>query len=427
MHLKNSLSQSLVPINANPVEIYLCGHTAYKPPHLGNMRPVVVFDLLIRVLRHLGQDVIYVRNTTDIDDKIIHRAQEEGVEMEVITDRAIEAHSEAEHILGCKPPNLNPMATGYIQEIIRLVDGMIASGKAYATEEGDVFFDTSNLESPDFYPTDFKDSDNQAGGKLNPRDFALWKSAKPGEPSWASPYGLGRPGWHTECVAMILATTQQLVIHGGGCDLKFPHHANELLQLREYGHVPNVWVHTGMVVDQSGHKMSKSADNTLDFVSLGDEIPGVILRIALLMTHYRQPLPWGRERLEQAASIWGKIHARLRNAKYKLSDTTPPASVLDILCNDLNTPEVFATLFQLKDDEFFATVDLLGLMDAYHTPSKTSGKEIEEYIQQYLEAKKAKDYEKSDKIRDALLHDGIHIEKDGKWWCGIGSDTKSDN
>lgn len=401
----------------NLVEIYLCGHTAYKPPHLGNLRPVVVFDLLIRILRRLGRKVRYIRNTTDIDDKIIHKAAQENLKIEEIVDLASSAHRHVEEILGCIPPTINPYATAYISRMLALIAELITKGMAYESD-GHVLFKVKG--NADFYPSECLAKEEEfASYKYDQRDFVLWKPSEPDEPGWPSPYGIGRPGWHTECVAMILATTERLTIHGGGCDLRFPHHANELLQLKEFGHSPRIWMHTGMLTAGNGQKMSKSAGNTIDVAELAEHIPGVILRIALLSTHYRQPLPWTPDKLEQTAKIWQKLMNRVHTAKYTTVQEPQDSKILEILCNNLNTPQAFAELEKLSGRELFDSMDLLGFFDASPLAAKASNTEIEKYIEDFLNARKKNDYTQSDKLRKDLAQEGIVVQVDGSWHYGL--------
>ncbi len=423
LRLRNTLEDRLQGVESQVVEIYLCGHTAYKPPHLGNLRPVVVFDLLIRLLRWIGKEVRYTRNTTDIDDKIIARAKEEGRSIEEITEEATAAHKRSEELLGCAPPTMNPHATGYIPRILQLIRELIDKGVAYESEEH-VFFRVNNetTKGNGFY-ADREGREGESEGaehKENHADFVLWKPSKPEEPGWPSPYGLGRPGWHTECVAMILGTSRNLTIHGGGCDLRFPHHANELLQLKQCGCMPQMWVHTGMLVDGDGRKMSKSLGNTIDVVQLAEYIPGVILRLALLSTHYRHPLPWTAEKLQQAERLWFKILERIRGSKYRRSeDVVPSQAVIQALCDDLNTPLAFTRLLELSNEELFYTVDFLGLFDATFFPAKASYEEIDKHVLEYRQARESKDYTQSDELRARLEAEGVHVREDYSWFCGL--------
>lgn len=416
------------PVESKVVEIYLCGHTAYKPPHLGNLRPVVVFDLIIRLLRHLDKEVRYVRNTTDIDDKIIQQAALKNVEISTITEKATAAHRRSEEVLGCIPPTINPHATGYIKSILDLIEGFIASGVAYESE-GHVFFDVQAVKKNEFYAgreeQPATDAEDYVGYKKHPGDFVLWKPAKPNEPGWTSPYSLGRPGWHTECVAMIRGTTVNLTIHGGGCDLRFPHHANELLQLACCGSVPQMWVHTGMLVDGNGNKMSKSLGNTVDVVELAEYIPGVILRIALLSSHYRHPLPWTPEKLHQAEKLWIKMLERVQQSKYKNPNyeyTSVPRGIIEALCDDLNTPQMFTELLKLSDEELFYAMDFLGLFDAACIPAQTTHEEIDKHVAEYRSARESGNYAESDRIRAELADEGVCVRADYSWYCGLPKD-----
>jgi cysteinyl-tRNA synthetase len=419
-------SRQLLHITESVVELYLCGHTAYKPPHLGNLRPVVVFDLLIRVLHRLGQQVVYTRNTTDIDDKIIARAAEHEITISEIVETATSAHKHAEEGLGCAPPTFNPYATAYIPQMLELISSLIARELAYEAD-GHVLFKVKD-ELIDFYPSQCQIDENEVVAyKRNQRDFVLWKPSKPGEPAWPSPYGLGRPGWHTECVAMIMGTSKHLTIHGGGCDLRFPHHANELLQLKEFGRTPRLWIHTGMITAGDGQKMSKSVGNTVDVCELLEYIPGAILRLALLSTHYSQPLPWTADKLEQAAKLWNRLLHRLESARYSpTEDKREPEDrqVLVALCNNLNTPQALTELEQLSGRQLFDSMELLGLFDANFLPGRASYTMVEECVEKFKAAYQAGNYIESDRIREALADEGVVLGMNGKWRCGLPSDWR---
>ena len=305
------------PLKEGEVSIYLCGPTVQGSPHIGHLRAAASFDVLIRWLERQGVDVTYVRNVTDIDDKILARAEETGMEWWAVAQKYEREFQDAYKTLGLKEPTIEPRATGHIPDQIELVERLIERGHAYTDGEGSVYFDV--FSQPDYgslthqSPNDMLDSQDgdNAAGKKDPRDFALWKARKEGEPetaSWPSPWGKGRPAWHLECSAMSHRYLGEAFdIHGGGIDLRFPHHENEQAQSHGAGwDFANLWVHNAWVTTK-GEKMSKSIGNTLALESLLEQASAAVIRFALSSVHHRSAIEWGPETLTQAQANWEKI------------------------------------------------------------------------------------------------------------------------
>ncbi len=347
-----------VPANPDRVTMYVCGPTVYGYAHIGNARPVVVFDVLFRLLRHVyGQDqVVYARNVTDVDDKINKKATDEGVDIRVITDRYLAAYEADMGAMGALTPTLQPRATENIEAMLAQIAALVQRGAAYAAE-GHVLFDTQSFA--DYGKLSGRPLDDMvqvarvdpAPYKRHPADFVLWKPSKSGEPEWASPWGAGRPGWHIECSAMIEAVLGLPIdIHGGGIDLAFPHHENELAQgvcAHDEGQFANFWMHNGFL-DMEGVKMSKSLGNVIIPHDLLQKVPGEVIRWALLSGHYRQPLDWTAELLEQGRKNLDYLYGVLQRVKgLETDDVAPPVALIDALSDDLNTPKAYAELFAL--------------------------------------------------------------------------------
>ncbi|WP_337186921.1 cysteine--tRNA ligase [Phenylobacterium sp.] len=363
--------RAFVPKDPGRVTMYVCGPTVYNYAHIGNFRPVVVFDLLFRVLRDLhGEDaVLYAANVTDVDDKINRKAAEEGVGIDVITNRYLDAYNADAGALGALRPTFQPRVTETMDAIVKMIGDLVGQGAAYAAE-GHVLFDTQAF--PDYGKLSGRPMDEMIAGarvdvapyKRHPADFVLWKPSKPGEPQWTSPWGAGRPGWHIECTAMIEAALGLPIdIHGGGIDLVFPHHENELAQgvCSGHGHeYAGWWLHNGFL-NMAEEKMSKSVGNVALAHDLLKTWPGEVLRWALLSGHYRQPLEWNDTLLEQAKSALDRLYRVLDDAGRFLAGTPAPdgaqspegasehADVARALHDDLNTPAAFAALFALAD------------------------------------------------------------------------------
>lgn len=352
--------RDFVPADRDRVTMYVCGPTVYGYAHIGNFRPVVAFDVLFRLLRHEFGDeaVVYARNVTDVDDKINKKAADEGVEIKVITDRYLEAYHQDADALGALRPTLEPKATDHIGAIVEMIGKLVANGSAYAAE-GHVLFDTQSF--PDYGQLSGRPLDEMIAGarvevapyKRHPADFVLWKPSKENEPEWESPWGAGRPGWHIECSAMIDKQLGQTIdIHAGGIDLQFPHHENEVAQSR-CAHGASVlaryWMHNGFL-DMAGEKMSKSLGNVIIPHELVKTVPGEVVRWALLSAHYRQPLDWTPELLEQSRKSLDRLYGALRRAKDVVADQAveAPQEVMDALCDDLNTPAAVARLFEVS-------------------------------------------------------------------------------
>jgi cysteinyl-tRNA synthetase len=363
--------RAFAPQDPKRVTLYVCGPTVYNYAHIGNFRPVVVFDLLFRVLRDVYGEaaVLYAANVTDVDDKINKKAAEEGVEISVISDRYLAAYNADAAALGALPPTFQPRVTETMDAILKMIRDLIGQDAAYAAE-GHVLFDTQAFG--DYGKLSGRPMDEMIAGarvdvapyKRHPADFVLWKPSKPGEPAWESPWGAGRPGWHIECSAMIEAALGLPIdIHGGGIDLVFPHHENELAQGvcaghgREYAHV---WMHNGFL-NMAEEKMSKSVGNVALAHDLLKTWPGEALRWALLSGHYRQPLEWTDSLIDQAKSALDRLYRVLDDSARFLGegpsaegfDNPAAESDFDRVCaalhDDLNTPTAFAALFQLAD------------------------------------------------------------------------------
>jgi cysteinyl-tRNA synthetase len=425
--------------------MYVCGPTVYNHAHIGNFRPVVVFDVLFRLLRHLyGADaVVYARNVTDVDDKINKKAADEGVPIKVVTDRYLAAYHEDAAALLSLSPTLEPKATDHIGAIVEMIGKLVDNGSAYAAE-GHVLFDTQAF--PDYGQLSGRDLDDMIAGarvevapyKRHPADFVLWKPSKENEPEWDSPWGAGRPGWHIECSAMIdTALGRTIDIHGGGIDLAFPHHENELAQSRCAHGAPvlaNYWLHNGFL-DMSGEKMSKSLGNVVIPHELLETTPGEVIRWALLSGHYRQPLDWTPELLEQSRKALDRLYGALRRAKATPAAVAvdPPAEALAALSDDLNTPLAVSGFFELSSaieravtagDEpaiaankarLLAAAGLLGFLQAdpdawFEGDADDDLKaEVEDLLKRRVEARAAKDWPAADAIRAELDALGVVV------------------
>jgi len=442
LRLYNTLTrqkQDFAPIDPARVRLYACGPTVYDHLHIGNGRMLIVFDLLYRLLRHsYGADhVTYVRNITDVDDKINARAAERGVEIGVLTDEMTAIFHEDAAALDCLPPTVEPRATKHMVEMIALIERLIAKGHAYVAD-GHVLFDVPSM--PDYGKLSKRPLDEMIAGarvevapyKRSPMDFVLWKPSAPHEPGWEGPWGRGRPGWHIECSAMSWTHLGETFdIHGGGIDLVFPHHENEVAQTRcAFGHevMANIWMHNGHL-QVEGEKMSKSLGNFVTIHELlhtdkfgGRAWPGEVLRLAMLKTHYRQPIDFTAKALEEAERTlldWGKACDGL--------EAGPESSAFaEALQDDLNTPAAIAELHVLKGSApaaLLGGLELLGIsqwskrwqdLEAAASPEPSVPKEmIEDYIVRRREARAAKDWPLSDKIRDELAMIGI-VLKDNK-------------
>jgi len=409
-----------VPLNPQRITMYVCGPTVYGRAHIGNARPAVIFDLLRRVLEHEFPDakVVYARNVTDVDDKIIASAVEEGVDTSVITERYEQFYLEDMGALGVNPPTIAPHATQEMLPMIAMISELIAKGHAYEAE-GHVLFSVAS--DSDYGELSRRDREAMIAGarvevapyKRDPADFVLWKPSDEGVVGWDSPWGRGRPGWHIECSAMIRAHLGETIdIHGGGLDLIFPHHENEIAQSRcAHGGLPlaRYWVHNGFV-DMGAEKMSKSLGNIVTPEELLKRHKGETLRLALLSAHYRSPLPWTESLIAQSKAVLDGLYRKAGDAKPGNVDPT----VIEALTDDLNTPLAMTRLGAIDDPSTLkASAQLLGLLmaseDEWFRGVDDSGT-IDARISARTEAKARRDFAEADRIRDELRSEGILLE-----------------
>jgi len=452
LHITNSFTrtkEAFVPITPGQVRMYVCGMTVYDLCHLGHARVFVVFDMVTRWLRASGFHVEYVRNITDIDDKIIRRAQENGETPAALTERFITAMHEDERALGVLPPDHEPRATAYVAQMLALISQLEKNGLAYAAPNGDVYYSVRGFAG--YGRLSGKSLDELRAGervevdpnKRDPMDFVLWKAAKPGEPAWTSPWGPGRPGWHIECSAMSADLLgNQFDIHGGGQDLQFPHHENEIAQ-SEGAHgckFVNVWMHNGFVrVDNE--KMSKSLGNFFTIREVLNKYDAEVVRFFILRAHYRSPLNYSDAHLDDAKGALTRLYTALKSAPAEPEpvDWAQPAAIRfrASMDDDFNTPEALAVLFELageanRGDAAAAQTlrnlgGVLGLlqrdtadfMQAGVSPDGMSEKEIEALIAGRQTARKERNFAESDRIRDTLIAAGIVLEDGpgGTTWC----------
>jgi cysteinyl-tRNA synthetase len=409
------------PQDPKRITIYVCGPTVYGRAHIGNARPAVIFDLLRRVLEHEYPDaeVIYARNVTDVDDKIIASANEEGVDTSVITERFERLYLEDMGALGVQPPTIAPHATQEIGPMIAMITELIAKGHAYEAE-GHVLFHVPS--DPEYGALSRRDREAMLAGarvevapyKRDPADFVLWKPSGEGVVGWDSPWGRGRPGWHIECSAMIRAHLGETIdIHGGGLDLIFPHHENEIAQSRcahDGKPLARYWVHNGFV-DMGAEKMSKSLGNVIAVDQLlQDGHRGEVLRLALLSAHYRQPLPWTESLIAQSKATLDRLYRAAGDAEPGEVDR----GVVEALADDLNTPLALARLVAIDDvGSVKASAQLLGLLsmnsEEWFRGDGDAG-DIETRIAARAEAKARRDFAKADRIREELKAEGIVLE-----------------
>ena len=433
-----------VPLSPGKVGIYLCGATVQAPPHIGHIRSGVNFDILRRWLTAIGYDVTFVRNVTDIDDKILHKAVHEEIPWWAVAMKYERAFSDAYAALNVAPPTYEPRATGHITQMIQLMEKLIANGSAYAPGNGDVYLEVRKLKS---YLTlsnqkldDLQSADDaDLTYKKDPRDFALWKAAKPGDPSWPTPWGDGRPGWHLECSAMAHAYLGEAFdIHGGGLDLIFPHHENEIAQSESAGwDFAKIWMHNAWVTT-SGEKMSKSLGNSLQVMEILKKVRGIELRWYLGSAHYRSMLEFSFEALEESAVNFRRVEGFLQRAKELLkSDIQPSISsqFSAAMNNDLAVPQALADISELvrigntaitendlaalakSASEVRGALEILGCdpFDPIFADSSNSKSEILDglislALEQRNAARARKDFAASDAIRDSLTALGITIE-----------------
>jgi cysteinyl-tRNA synthetase len=419
------------PIDPARVRKYVCGPTVYDFAHIGNARPVIVFDVLFRLLRHLygAEHVTYVRNITDVDDKINARAVERGISIRELTEDTYKNFKADVAALGCLEPTFEPRATEYIRrsdsqlDMISLIERLIKNGNAYVAE-GNVLFNVPSM--PDYGQLSKRPLDEMIAGarvevapyKKDPQDFVLWKPSSADEPGWDSPWGRGRPGWHIECSAMSAALLGETFdIHGGGIDLVFPHHENEIAQSRCAFHtkvMANYWMHNGFL-QVEGEKMSKSLGNFFTIRELLADWPGEVLRLNMLRTHYRQPIDWTVKGLEESwkvLSTWTASPEFANGAERTLA----PDALAD-LCDDLNTPKLITTLHGLhaKDDNaaLAGTLRALGFGKAPESRKTVDTEFVGTLVTARLEARRNKDFKEADRIRDQLVALGV-VLKDSK-------------
>ena len=437
--LTNNLTnkrEQFVPKDKKNIGMYVCGPTVYDDPHIGNARPLVIFDVLFKVLKNIYPSVTYVRNITDIDDKMIKSSKDQNISTKDLTQRVTKNFLEDCNFLNCENPTHQPKATEHIDLMIQMINELIQKGFAYVNNNH-VYFEVrkfadygklSNKKLKDLIAgSRIEVSDN----KKNSEDFVLWKPSKEDEPAWDSSWGKGRPGWHLECSAMSKKFLgNQFDIHGGGIDLIFPHHENEIAQSRcanETKIFANYWIHNAFIT-LSNEKMAKSQGNILKIKDFRNKVSGQVLRLALMSAHYKQPLDWNDKLLDDCYNTLNKWYSVYSSdvKSLKVSD-----EILKPLYEDLNTPGYIANLHQLyekaskgKDKELFISAcKFLGLMNENdeqwqnHKKTKVSigEKEIQKNIDLRNKARENKDYKEADKIRDELLLKGVLIEdKDGK-------------
>lgn len=453
IQLYNSLTnkkEPFVPIVPGKVSMYVCGPTVYNYIHIGNARPAIAFDTVRRYLTYRGYEVKYVLNFTDVDDKIIRTANELGEDTETLTNRYIEAYLADTGALNVQPADVHPRVTDTMEEIIEFIRQLETEGFAYESE-GDVYFRTKKFET---YGKLSQQSieDLRAGSRVDvgekkedPLDFVLWKAAKPDEPSWDSPWGKGRPGWHIECSAMAkkhLGTT--IDIHAGGHDLKFPHHENEIAQSEACNHAKfaNYWLHNGFI-NIENEKMSKSLGNFLLVHEALKEVDPMVLRFFMLSVHYRHPINYSRELIEQAANGWSRIKEAYQNIEYRLSVTAGlgeasesmerklesiKASFIESMDDDINTANAVTVLFDLaREANIYAKADhvakatleqVLSLFDeltgvlglTLAEEKELLDAEIDQLIQERNDARAARNFARADEIRDLLKEQNIQLE-----------------
>ncbi len=451
MEVHNTLARSTVtfePTKSDRVTMYVCGPTVQSEPHLGHGRSAVSFDVLRRYLLWLGYDVTFVRNVTDIDDKIIARAAERGVSIEVVATEAFAAFSEASELLGNLPPTIEPKATEHIPEMISLIGRLIESGHAYASE-GDVYFSVRSF--PGYGRLSRHDLDDLRAGergephghKRDPLDFAMWKAAKPGEPEWDSPWGPGRPGWHVECSAMASKYLGDgFDIHAGGSDLIFPHHENEIAQSEAASGktFARYWMHNGML-NLAGEKMAKSTGHMITLLESLKQWDPLAVRLFYLRTHYRKPLDFSEQALADAEASLSRLRAFRRRFPMVVEECADPDALVRFraaMDDDLDVAGALGVLFDLVREgnsrldaaasadalvsAFDEIVLVLGLNDREEescdatdvadlaTTFGISGGTIDDLVALRTSARDASDWERSDAIRDGLAELNIIIE-----------------
>jgi cysteinyl-tRNA synthetase len=466
--------EKFVPVREGHVAFYSCGPTVYDYFHIGNARPFIVFDVLRRYLEHVGYEVTFVQNFTDIDDKMINRANAEGITVAALADRFIEEYRRDADALGIRPPTITPRATEHMEEIVSIIGKIMEKGHAYevCTPSGgsDVYFDVRSW--PSYGKLSGQSLDELESGarvevgeiKRDPLDFALWKAEKPGEPSWESPWGKGRPGWHIECSVMSTKYLGSTIdIHSGGVDLTFPHHENEIAQTEAATGEPFVrfWLHNGfLLIDRE--KMSKSLGNFMTARAAREKYPPLAIRLFMLSAHYRSPINFAPEGLEQAAGGVTRLRNSWADLKYARASRGESAfadislfkeelgkldrAFFEAMDDDFNTAAAVGSLFEivrlintwLRDHpalpaEFFDAAEgelrkldgILGVI-GIDEAKDADAEEIERLVEERAAARKSKDFKRSDEIRDALLDRGIVLEDTPtgtKWKRKLGQDA----
>ena len=437
--LTNNLTnkkEKFIPINENNIGMYVCGPTVYDDPHIGNARPVVIFDILFKILKSKFSLVTYVRNITDIDDKIISSSNEKNISISELTEKVIKSFNEDCNFLNCENPSQQPKATEHIDLMIEMISELIKKNFAYKSNNN-VYFEVKKFG--DYGKLSNKKLDDLIAGsrievssnKKSSEDFVLWKPSSANEPSWDSPWGKGRPGWHLECSAMSKKFLgNEFDIHGGGIDLIFPHHENEIAQSRcanDTKFFANYWLHNAFIT-MSNEKMAKSQGNILKIKDFRNKISGQILRLALISAHYRQPLDWNDKLLDDCQSTINKWYNVYLPSKSDLSE-----EILQPLYDDINTPGYITNLHKLYDNAlkgsdndkkiFNTACNFIGLLnetkEEWLNYKKNNASiavpEIESKINLRNKARANKDYKEADNIRNSLLDKGVLIEdKDGK-------------
>ena len=461
LNLYNSYTkqQEAVNLNHEDVKIYLCGPTVQSSPHLGHGRSAVVFDFFIRYLKHLNYSVLYVRNITDIDDKIIQKSQEKNINYRELAESVWEEFVQAHENLNCLVPDIEPRATAYVPEIVQYIDQLIKNGYGYITKSG-VYYDVSKFD--DYLKLSGRSTEEVKTGtrieteedKKSPEDFALWKFSKEGEPSWDSPWGVGRPGWHIECSTMINQTLGKTIdFHCGGIDLIFPHHENEIAQskgVEKNENFVNYWLHNGML-NLSGKKMSKSDGNVKLLNEYIDQYGGEVVRFFFLRAHYRSPQEFSQDLLEESKKTLNNIREYTKGTE---SDPVDP-KVLEIfeacMNDDMNTPKLLGEIFQmikesnnlkdLEENQRKQTIkyifEILGFQLKLTDQSIKDEKLLSEFFLMYdikfteidtamndfisirNKLRNEKKYGEADEMRDSILKIGIVIndgENVGWYW-----------
>ncbi|MDR0632330.1 MAG: cysteine--tRNA ligase [Holosporaceae bacterium] len=443
LQLYNSLSNSLedfVPIDSDNIRIYVCGPTVYASPHIGNARPMVIFDVLFRLLKKLYPKVSYARNITDVDDKINSRARDEKMSIKELTDKVIEEFHKNMELIGVLPVTHEPRATFHIAEMLEMIQKLITNGYAYESL-GHVLFRVRRMQN--YGMLSKRNLDEMIAGsrvevapyKEDPLDFVLWKPSEEGIPAWDSPFGKGRPGWHIECSAMSHKYLgEQFDIHAGGQDLMFPHHENELAQnFGAFGRVmANYWIHNGMLL-VNGQKMSKSLGNVISLDDALQKYDGEVIRYVLLSTHYRKTLDWTDNLTAQAKQSLNRLYGALKlcSDDSEKQGNEQSLRTLNALCGNLNTPFALRVLHEIADQIYKSSdqkeinklcsllkseADIIGLLsrEAHdwftQNNSLISEDEIKRLIAERKKAKSEKNFELADKIRSDLLSKNIQIE-----------------